>query len=240
MAWTARGRWRTGLAAVALASLGLAAAPVPAASPASGTLYAVANGGSQLVSIDPASGVQTTIADVSTLAPGMGLGTPVADPTSNVVYADGAIAYGGGKGMFVTNQIATIDTQTGSVVLSPVLQTTLTGEMALDQATKQLWAATWCYGCFQSIVSVNPASGVVTTLATFPFLSTYPLTTLAQNAAAHKLYLAGGQYGPLNLVTFNTVTGALSTATMLTQPLGEIAIDSSSNVPLRSEGHTSE
>jgi len=232
MAWTAWGGWRTGLAALTLASLGLAVSPAGAASPASGTLYAVSNNGSELVSVDPVTGAQTPTANVGTLAPGMGLATPFADPTSTLVYADGSIVYGGGRAVLVTDQIATIDAMTGTVHLSPVLKGNLSPEMSLDPATKQLWAVASCFGCFQSILSIDPATGAETTLATFPFLSAYPLTSLARDAAANVLYVAGGSSAPLNLVAFNTVTHALSTSTMLAQPLSDLAFDSSSGTLL--------
>ncbi len=229
MAATVWGLLRRLLASLAVASLGLAAVPVPAAAPASGTLYAVANG-TELVSVDPTTGAQTPIASVGPPAQPFLLGSLVPDPASSLIYANASYCICNGKGGAVIEYVATIDTRTGTAGLSPQVSQLLSGGMALDPVTRHLWSVTAC--CPINIVNVDPATGVATTLATAPIAAYVYGAEIAQDTAAHMLYVSFGQNSPLNLVTFNTVTDALTATTMLTSQLSDIGFDSSSRVLL--------
>lgn len=224
MIWKGLTVARRGLLAILVATLGLAVQPVPAAAPATGTLYGgTAAFPGAFVSVDPTSGAETTIA---TVPGGATLGPLVADPSTNQVFADASTCVCGAKGGYVLDQIAVINPATGAIHLTPFLADELSG-LAMDSASGKLLALD---DVSSAIVSVDPSSGVETPLASIGLQFVPGYVSMAENGAAHKLYMVLGTFNPLTLVTFDTSTDAVSSGPLLGQELFTIAFDSSAGV----------
>jgi hypothetical protein len=216
-----------GVAAVAAAT-GLAAQPVPAAAPAAGQLFAV-SGVSRVVTLDTASGAQTTVADLSSLTPSRGIDGLVADQGSTMLY--GAVSYcicGKGGGAPVS-QVLTVDSQSHIVQLSPFMTAPVGGAIAFDQSTRALWAITACGSCAGApILKVDPLTGAETAVATIPGqdagFSFYASVALAP--AAHALYVTYSLQGaPNQLFTLNTATGMLTAGPAFNHLLSGVVYD---------------
>lgn len=211
-------------AAIALAAQ--AAQPVPAAAPSTGTLYAV-EASSQLVTIDPASGAQGLVLDVGNLGtPSPFLRALVADPASFRLYGVASQCFCGRGAPGLIDQILTVDSQTKAFQLSPALGTVLSSTIAWDPSTSSLLGMTACCAA-ESVVRVDPVTGVVTPLAPLPdFSSTSTAPTLALDPATHTLYVTLVPIGgTAELLAVNTSTGIMSPGTPLAAPLISLAYD---------------
>jgi len=217
-----------------------AALPVPSAALQGGALFGIhdpANvqaDAASLVMIDPVSGSQTLVADLSTLAfqPAFG---PLAATSSqpHLIYAVGTYCIPTcpsprGESGVVYSEIVTVNSQTAAVHVSPALASPIYGGIALDPATQTLWALTLCPCSTISIVRVNPSTGAETIVAAIADPLGPELPQLALDPASHVLYVAtttntGGQ-----LLALDTTTGTLSAGLNLAASVSSIVYDTSS------------
>jgi hypothetical protein len=98
------------------------------------------------------------------------------------------------------------------------------GGFAFDPRTRLLWAVTNCYSCSsQSLVTVNPATGTETPVATIPITTFGPTDSVAIVADARTLYLSAGSS---KLYALDMQAHTLGPAVSLSpNPIGEIAYD---------------
>jgi hypothetical protein len=155
----------------------------------------------QMVRIDPATGVQTHVADIPGVQP-LGM---VLVPSRHSIYFATEDFKAGQFQPFIT--LVTIDTVTGAVSQSPQLSQGLVA-LVYDSVSGDLFGKTFC--CPASLVRVNPASGAETAVA--PGLPIGP--GLAIDPATHNVYMAedvftGFAFYQL-IVSVNDQTGATS------------------------------
>jgi hypothetical protein len=207
-----------GFIVAALIASVAAAQPVPAAAPTSGTLLGAVSCMFCPVVLDRLDSATETETPLFTLGQ-FTVNAMVADPTSHLVY--GVAGSGGGKGGTPpTDQMITIDTQTGIVTPSPIL-TVLPTAIAFDPATHQLFGVTFTSADGRTFTSelfrVDPATGAVTPLATFPAAA----FTLVVDPASNALYSSTGD----RLFAFNSQTGAILQVTNLNPAVSHLVYD---------------
>jgi DNA-binding beta-propeller fold protein YncE len=217
------------VAATAIALIGVGAQAVPAAAPVNGALYGITFPAT-LATIDPASGGQTQVAQLGSIGPNPLVAALAADSRSSALVAlvgTCTICPGPRGGGPVFFQLASVDTATGSIQASPVLQRPLAFSIAVDPATHQVWGVTNCFTCAsQTVVRVDPSSGVETDVATLPVSSSFDvLVALAPRSDA--LYLAISVVGTYQLFTVSTTTGIVSAGPQLGQGITGMAVDTS-------------
>jgi len=219
------------VAATAIALIGVGAQAVPAAAPVSGALYGITFPAT-LVTIDPASGGQTQVAQLASIGPNPFVAALAADSRSSALVALVGTctscpgAKGGGPVFF---QLAKVDPATGSIQASPVLQRPLAFSIAVDPATHQVWGVTDCSTCTsQTVVRIDPSSGVETDVATLPVSSSFD-TLVALAPRSDTLYLAIPVVGTYQLFTVSTTTGIVNAGPQLGQGITGMAVDTSND-----------
>jgi hypothetical protein len=188
-----------------------------------------------LVTLDPGSGAESTVADLSTLAFQPRIGPLATNSLYPLIYTVGSYcaptscpnAKGGGNGV-PYSEIVTINFQTAAVHVSPVLATTIYGQIAFDPATQTLWALTWCPCPSISIVRVDPTTGTETTVAQMADPLGPELPQLALDRAGHVLYVATTTNSGGQLLALDTTTGTLSAGLNLAAPVSSLVYDDSS------------
>src|SRR3977135_1896292 len=125
------------LAAGSIALISAAAPAVPAAEPASGALYAASGGQFATVArLGLGSGTQTPIANFISPIQGYGIYSLVADQGSPSLFGLAVYCACGKGGGALVQQIATIDSQKSTFVLSPVVSPLqLVSPIVLDPST---------------------------------------------------------------------------------------------------------
>ena len=222
----------------------IAALTVPTAALQGGTLFAIQSAPlkPKLVTVDPQSGTQGTVADLSTLANAPVVGPLVASSQSSLMYAVGSYCSGGlcpcprGCNGVPASEIVTINPHTAAVQVSPALASPVFGGIAVDPATQTLWALTPPPPGYPgtnpsiAILRVDPTTGVETTVATHTGEVDTVDSWVALDPASHVLYVAtlnaitgAGQLLALDIST-NTLSAGLSLAT----PVSGLVYDTSS------------
>ena len=232
-------------AASVVAWLAWSALPVPAAALQGGSLFAIQGNPLMplLVTVDPLSGTQTTVADLSTLANGPSVGPLAANSQSSLIYAVATYCSpsacpgprGGGMGV-PTSEIVTINPQTAAVQVSPVLASPLFGGIALDPATQTLWALTPPPPGYPgsnpsiAILRVDPTTGAETTVAARAAEVDTQQSWVALDPASRVLYVAtvNDITGSGQLLALDTSTGTLSAGLNLAAPVSGLVYDTSS------------
>jgi hypothetical protein len=184
-----------------------------------------------LDSVNPTTAATTLVADLSGLASNENIFPLVADPISQRLYA--RMSSCNPCGLAGINSYYIITITGSSAFVSPALSGDL-GPLAAQPGGTLLWAVTNCYLCgtTQSVVTVNPMSGVETTVVTIPVPTYGPTDSLALAPESHTLYLAVS--GALYLL--DTQSGTFSSHVALSQSLGEIVYDTSSGQLFGSTG----
>ena len=158
-----------------------------------------------LVSVNPATGVITTIAN--------GLPDGLSDDAFALDSADGQFFYQNG------GQLDVVNTTTGALLGSRSLSTTLSG-MSYDPVSQTLLGLA-VGGSSDALVSINTATGAITTIA-----SNLPV---GLSNSVHAVNPANGEFfyqanGKLNVV--NSTTGALLGTYSLSNTLDSLSYDS--------------
>jgi len=217
-------------AATVVASLVWAALPVPSAALQRGPLFGI-HDGAVLVTVDPVSGTEGTVADLSTLAFQPVIG-PLAAGSQSLMYAVGTYCipfcpspHGGGV---VYSEIVTVNSLTAAIHVTPTLVSIIGGGIALDPATQTLWALTSCPCSTISIVRVDPTTGAETTVAAMADPLGPELPQLALDPASHVLYVATTTNAGGQLLALDTTTGTMSAGLNLAAPVSSLVYDTSS------------
>lgn len=197
------------LAAVSIALIATTAQPVPAAEPGSGALYAASgNQYAAVVRLGLGSGTQTPIANLISPIQGRSIYSLVADQGSPSLFGLAVYCACGKGGGVLVQQIATIDSQKSTFVLSAVVSPLmLQSGIVLDPSTHSLWAITFP----SSVVRLDPTTGTETTVvATTPALDYGYSASIAFAPVTHTLYVtfAGGPTTG-QLFSVDTVAGTI-------------------------------
>jgi hypothetical protein len=212
------------LAAVSIALISTTA-PVPAAEPGSGALYAASGSQSAtVVRLGLGSGTQTPIANLISPIQGRSIYSLVADQGSPSLFGLAVFCACGKGGGVLVQQIATIDSQKSMFVLSPVVSPLmLQSGIVLDPSTHSLWAITFP----SSVVRLDPTTGTETTVvASTPALDYGYSASMAFAPGIHTLYVTFAGGPPTGqLFSVDTVAGTISTGLQLSQPLSDLAYD---------------
>jgi len=218
------------LVAIAVASTVTGFHPASAAVPSDGTLFAF-KVQATLITLDPASGAQHPVRDLSTLAPNANVGPLEADQHTARLFTVMSSCSPCGIAYTPTDRIVTINSTTSAVRMSPTLPQRVGGGIAMDPATDSLWAVTDCYLCAsESIVKVNPRTGAETSEAVISSQIFAPFATLALAPASHALYMTFDQGGgPSQLFTLNTDTNALTAGPSLSRSIRQLVYDTSAD-----------
>jgi hypothetical protein len=221
------------------------ALPLPAAALQAGSLFAIQSAALKpnLVTVDPLSGAQSTVADLSTLTNAPAVEPLAASSQSSLLYAVATYCSpgwcpnprGGGSGV-PTSEIVTINPQTAAVQVSPVLAAPLFGGIAIDPATQTLWALTPPAPGYPgsnpsiAILRVDPTTGAETTVATHTGEVDTAASWVVLDPASHVLYVAtvNDLTGAGQLLTLDTSTGSLSAGLNLATPVSGLVYDTSS------------
>jgi hypothetical protein len=189
-----------------------------------GPLFSLAfTGGSTPVldAVDPASGAAVEVANLSGIAPNEQFLGIAPDPDARALHAVMEWCNPCGFAGVPVDQVVTIVGST--IYVSPVLATRL-GGFTFDPLTRLLWAVTNCYTCTsQSLVTVNPATGVETPVATIPIATFGPTDSVAIVPTARKLYLYAGSLYP-----FDMQKDTFGPPTTLSTPLSAMVYDAGS------------
>jgi len=182
--------------AAAMVSIGVQVAK--AAPPLKGSLYGIGFP-DVLVSADPVSGTLTPIVSLAGTGPNPFIPALAADSKPPDLVAlvltctSCPNAKGGGGPVFW--QLAQINTETRSVSVSPVLQRSLAYAVAVDAQSRQIWALPDCFdsGCaVQTVVQVDPSTGIERDVATIPALATLDsFITLAPKSHMLSMVIRG-------------------------------------------------
>lgn len=206
--------------------------PVPAAASTTGTLFGIDIRRPGVVSINPATGALTPVADLS-LPPGQPApgfsDSMVDDPATHRLFVVRIVFDFSGPFPTTTDQLITVNTQTGALTISPGLAHPVTA-LAFDTSTGTLLGFTGdC--CPNQIVTIDPTTGVLTHIAdvvgdSFSFMAFSPST--------HSLYLDSESFAtpppnpPVNvMLTVNTQTGAVTSSPPLSTGVFSLAFDTS-------------
>ena len=219
------------MAACVIASMGVGAQGVPAAAPASGTLYGISFP-ALVNSIDPASGTLSPLAPLASVGPNPLVVALTADSRSpDLVALVGTCTVcpgpRGGGPMFW--QLAKVNTETGSIQPGPVLGRPLAYSIAIDPANDQVWGLPQCVTLVcatQTVVVVDPSTAAETDVATLPVPSFFD-SFVALAPKSHTLYIAIPVAGGFQLFVLNTETRVVTTGPSLGQAITGLAVDSS-------------
>jgi len=220
------------IVAASVATLPVLFLPMPVAASSTGTLFGIDIRRSAVVSVDPSTGALTPLADLSLppgqLFPGFS-SSMVDDPASHQLFLVRVVQDISAFPPTTTDQLITVDTRTGAFTVSPGLAHPVTA-MAFDTSSATLFGMTGdC--CPNQIVSINPATGVLTHVAdvigdSFSFLAIAPST--------HSLYIDSESFAalppspPVNtLLTVNTQTGVVTSSPHLSTGVNSLAFDTS-------------
>jgi uncharacterized protein DUF6923 len=219
------------VAALVLAWLAWASPPVAAATLHGGILLGV-QGVATLVAVDPVSGKESTVADLSTLAFHPAISPLAASSRSSLIYAVGSYCLptcpGPRSEGVPYSEIVTVNPHTGAIQVSAALASTIYGGIALDPATQTLWALTLCPCATISIVRVDPTTGAETNVAALADPLGPELPQVALDPASQVLYVATTTNAGGELLALNTGTDTLSAGVNLATPVSSLLFDTSS------------
>jgi hypothetical protein len=220
-------------ASAALALLPAMSQPVNAAAESGGgTLFGIAGSGQSVLStIDPATGVVTTIEDLAGPEQGQ-LVSVTGDPIAHRIYAlRESTIFIPPTTILVHNQVLTINSDNGAYTTSP-LGNVGPGQIVFDTSTGSLYQLG-----MSGVSTIDPATGKTTPVASFSSVGA-SILSMAVVPGANTIYVGQtlfafdtGQYS-YEVVTINTVTGATSPSPIKPGRLGFIMYDPSAGVLL--------
>jgi hypothetical protein len=217
---------------VALIPLNLQSLPAAAAS--TGTLFGIASGpnGNVLVKVDPSSGAETQLTDLS--VPGAidaQSSSLASDPATHRLFLVRTVVTGfdpsTGFPIFEF-QLVTVNSQTGAIVSSPSMTGAASQWLAFDTSTNTLFGFTG-----QQVVRVDPSTGSQTTFATLPSSFASFIYSIAIARASHTLFVSREDVsGPVEtqstqIIAIDTKTGAMVTGPSFTPSVRSITYDPS-------------
>ena len=214
-----------------LSLLAAAIQPVAVSAAGGGTLFAVF-GETHIVSLDPATGAMTTLADLTD--PTLQFGNTISDMVSDAAHhrlIGQQVRFNfdpnQDPAFFETYQMVTVDTQTAAVTISPDMPDRL--NLAFDPSTGGVFGVTVECCPFQ-VFRIDPATGAETLLATIAGQS--QISTMAVAPSLHVIYVVQrtpNVFPPTGtLLAIDTVSGAVSTGPALSRGIFNLAYDSSS------------
>jgi hypothetical protein len=224
---------RHGLAfvlAIAVSLLLFTLGPAPAAAASAAGLYSI-SGSQHLIRIDPVSGAETSIADLS--VPGLPfgfetmLGNIAADQTNQQLFVDRTIVeFDVDPQVTVESRFLTITPSTGAVTVGPTIAQQL-GSYAFDPTSGNVVGVTEC--CTREIVRVDLASGAETNVAS---VTGDQFSTETIDPASHMLYVASSSFTTFppatQILSVNLLTNVVSSSPVLGTGLVGLAFDTSS------------
>ncbi len=223
------------LLGTAVALLVLNLPPLPAAAASTGTLFGIASGpnGNVLVTVDPSSGAETQLTDLSVPGAIDAQSSSLAgDPATHRLFLVRTVVTGfdpsTGFPIFEF-QVVTVNSQTGAIASSPGMTGVASQWLAFDTSTSTLFGFTG-----QQVVRVDPATGSQTTFATLPSAFASFIYSIAIAPAAHTLFVSREDVsGPVEtqstqIFAVDTRSGAMVVGPSFTPSVRSITYDSSS------------
>ena len=206
------------LAPVAL--LPLLIQPAAATSGAAGTLFATAQS-QRLVKVDPTSGFLTLLTG---LFPNCSGNCPLdsqsfeltSDGVNHRLYAIRTNSFSFNFPPAFTQELLTIDSQSGQILSNPQFTRNAPGALAFDTSSHTLFGFTGT-----EIVKVNPGTATLTHFATVGAGFGAFVYQLTLSSSAHKIYLSQDDMSlpapsnPTTIFTIDTTSGAVSAGLVL-------------------------
>jgi hypothetical protein len=224
------GRLLIAVSLTCLALVPLLSRPAAATSSPTGTLFAVTQS-QELVKIDPTSGILTP---VTGLFPNCSGNCPLdaqtyeltSDPTNHRLYAVRTSSFSFNWPPVFTQELLTIDSQTGAILANPLFTTNPPGDLAFDTSTHTLFGFTGT-----EIVKVDPGTATLTHFATVGAGFGAFIYQMALSSSAHKIFLSQEDISlpaptnPTQVFTIDTTTGAVSPGVALDVPVRWVVVD---------------
>jgi hypothetical protein len=215
-----------------LALVPLLSRPAAATSGPTGTLFAVTQG-QELVKVDPTSGLLTP---VTGLFPNCSGNCPLdaqtyeltSDPANHRLYAVRTSSFSFNWPPVFTQELLTIDSQTGAILANPLFTTNAPGELAFDTATHTLFGFTGT-----EIVKVDPGTATLTHFATVGTGFGAFVYQMTVSTSAHKIFLSQEDISlpfptnPTQIFTIDTMSGSVSPGVALDVPVRWVVADGS-------------
>ena len=214
------------LVAIAVAALPALAQPLAAGATPTGTLFAI-TASQNLVTINTGTGAFTAV--------GSGLNTPdspqstalAIDPATHRLFALRTTMTGVDFPPTVTQELLTIDSQSGVILSKPQFSTIAPQSLAFDTASGVLFGFTGL-----DIVRVDPATATTSLVA--PIATTFGpfIYSLALDTQTHTIYLAeedvsgSVETNTTQIFSVSTAGGPVSTGHVLDKAVRQIAVDS--------------
>lgn len=224
---------RRGLAfvlAIAMSLFLLTLGPTPVAAASAGGLYSI-SGSQHLIRIDPVSGAETSIADLSVAGLPIGfeslLGGIAADQTNQLLFVDRTIVeFDVFPQITVESRFLTISPSSGAVTVGPNIAQQLEN-YAFDPTSGNIVGITEC--CTREIVRVDLGTGAETNLAP---VTGDQFSTETIDPASHTLYVASSSFATFppatQILSVNLQTNVVSSSPVLTTGLVGLVFDTSS------------
>jgi hypothetical protein len=222
MVRTASGRLCGFIAAFVLAVGAAAGQPLSSGAAATGTLFAITGPNQSVLSrLDPLSGTITPIEDLA--GPNQGqLVTITGDPLTHRIFAVRTTVTFDPNGISITNELLTINSQTGAFTVSPPINQPV-GQIAFDPSARTLYLLG-----INGIFVLDPTTGATTLVATLPNVSG-GILSMAVVPGGHTIYVNNLILIPDaatdQILTIDTQTGSVSTSPNLAQPVRIIIED---------------
>jgi hypothetical protein len=209
-----------------LAILTTVTQPQGAAAATSGVLFAVTGPNQSVLSrLDPVSGTITPIEDLA--GPDQGqLVSITGDAATHRIFAfRTSVSMDANGGFVVKSQVLTINSQTGALSESPLVNAPI-GLIAYDPSANVLFGLS-----FNGVYTLDPTTGAATLLASLANLNPY-IVDFAVVPGAHTIYVNNfvqnlDGTSADQLLTVDSRTGALSSPVALAQPTRIISYDTS-------------
>lgn len=193
--------------------------------------------GTSLVRLDPSTGAATTIASFASTGP-VSMSMEVA-PGANTVYINSETLSFALPPPPPTSQVLTVNTLTGSVTTSPVLNRTIRS-ITYDTSASKLYGATEC--CPRDLVQINPTSGAEQFIGNIHATAQQIFGNMVTDSASHTV-LADVQFQGTgstlddHIVAINTVTGLATTGpAILAGSIGALYFEPTATPPVTSTG----
>lgn len=189
--------------------------------PTTGTLYGF--NGAKVLRLNTATGAETPLATVADPNVSTGVFSMTIAPAAHTIYVADDEAFTADGNNFT--QVTAVDTRTGGLTVSPHLSQ-MVRSVVYDEGSGSLDGVTDC--CPIDAVSINPATGQVSSLATVGDSNTIQPYWLTEMAAANSFVLDAAVSDPLTgaetdtLVTVNDQTGVATPSAALAQPVAAL------------------
>src|ERR1700682_2054980 len=193
--------------------------------------------GQSLVRLDPSTGAATTVASFASTGP-VSMSMEVA-PGANTVYINSETLSFALPPPPPTSQVLTVNTLTGGVTTSPVLNRT-TRSITYDTSANKLYGATEC--CPRDLVQINPTSGAEQFIGNIHATPQQNFGNMVTDSASHTV-LADVQFQGTgftwddHIVAINTVTGLATTGpAIFAGSIGALYFEPTATPPVTSTG----